>query len=200
MEPEITYPWDVPKSSWEWPVLVITRRGFPEEVWKRPKNETVLSHVRFLVNQLSGKRNFVACFCEFPFYMRDLYFYVASTWICTQKLPADIITVEDVREARFASDMNRLDTFEKTDLLILPYTNPENFNLRYAKEPLGRIFQSRRIAKKATLVDVALGPADRKTSSGILEAAARLSDLYGESAGSAFGSETSKYVLVIPKE
>jgi len=181
-------------------VLAITRRNFPENVWTKPTNSSVLKHLDFLVAQLRYKRNFVACFCEYPHYMKDLYFYIAATWMCAYKLTAEIISVEDIRESTGKFEVNRLDTFERTDLLILPYTDPENFNLKYTKEPLGRIFQKRRIMKKATLIDMAMTKNDQRTKAGERVMMNRISLLYGNQVSTAFGSKTSKFVIVNPED
>ncbi len=198
--PTIKYPWDVTADKWEWCVLAVTRRGFPESVWTKPSNPSILKHINFLVSQLYCKRNFVACFCKYPYYLKDLYFYVAATWICTHELTAEIVSVEDIRESNSRFEADRRDTFEKTDLLILPYTDPENLNLKYTREPLGRIFQKRRIMKKATLIDIAMIKSDQRTKAGEKAMVNRISLLYGNQVSTAFGSETSKFVIVNPED
>lgn len=196
---KIKYPWDVPDATWEWSVLAITRRSFPIEVWTKPKSSFTIKHIDFLVNQLQRKRNFVACFCKHPTYMKDLYFYVAATWICTQSLAAEIISVEEIRESARYFDMDRRDTFEKTDLLILPYTDLDNINLKYTREPLGRIFQLRRVAKKATLIDIQTNKGDGIPGGGLKAMHDRMSQLYGKQVSASFASENSKYVIVKPE-
>jgi hypothetical protein len=123
--------------------------------------------------------------------MKDLYFYIAATWICTFNLTAEIISVEEILESNRKFQRDRQDTFEKTDLLILPYTDEDNINLKYTKEPLGRIFESRRIAKRATLIDIAIHKRDQKTEAGRKAISSRISSLYGEQVSRSFGSETS---------
>jgi len=193
---EIKYPWDVPEATWEWSVLAITRRSFPTEVWTKPKNNFTVKHIDFLVNQLQRRRNFIACFCKHPTYMKDLYFYVAATWICTHSLTAEIISVEEIRESARSFDIDRRDTFEKTDLLILPHTDPDNINLKYTREPLGRIFQIRRVAKKATLLDIATSRGDGILGGSLRAMEERIEKAYGKQVSASFATENSKFVIV----
>jgi len=193
---QIRFPWEIRDSSWDWAVLAITRRGFPEDVWKKPQSPAVIKQIEFLVLQLRSLRNFVVCFCAYPNYMRDLYFFVASTWMCSTTSTADVFTAERVREAASSFDVDRFDTLENTDLLILSYTDPDNMNLKYIRESLGRIFERRRIAKKPTIIDIGMLPSDKKTKAGIHAMFIRIRQLYGEKVLSSFGSENTKYVLV----
>lgn len=190
----IKFPWDIPRSNyWGWAVDAITTKELPPIVWQRPASDKTVAQIATLIRLLQTDKNFIMCFCRYLSYMRDLYLYVAATWICTTRLSVSIFSTEDIINAMFQSDIR--DTMENTDLLIIPYSDATSPMFKNARATIGQVLQKRRLYKRATITDLYVSSADNLKKN-IKDLTVRFMEIYGRKAFESFTKLNARTLIV----
>ena len=198
---EVIFPWDIDIQSdkWRWAAGYITSSNFPVQVFKEPVDKTVRNQVERLVEWATGTRSWIVCFSESPSYMRELYQYVAASWICTTDSRARMFDVDSLIEGISDPDGVMRDTIEHVDLLIVPYCDPTHHQLRYKRGPIASVLQRRKYNNLSTITDIFVKNI-KFNSKQLQEYSKLLIDSYGDVAYELFTGDRSKYVGVnLPK-
>lgn len=191
---DIKFPWDISKDSyWGWAVDTVTSKGLPPIVWQRPGSDQTVNQIATLVDLLQTDKNFIMCFCRHLSYMRDLYLYIAATWICTTRTSVSIFSTEDIIDAMFQADIR--DTMENTDLLIIPYSDATSPLFKNARATVGQVLQKRRIYKRATITDLCVSSADNLKRN-IKDLTVRFLEIYGRKAFESFTKRNARTLIV----
>jgi hypothetical protein len=124
-----------------------------------------------------GSRNFILLITKDTSHTLALYFWIAGVWsITTQKgfvikKPIDL----DPFKEDYQEQIQRMRT---TGLLILPYSDPTDYNLRKTKNALGGVLSDRKAKRKPTITDVFSRQEPRDTD--LPNLINSLSSVYGE--------------------
>jgi hypothetical protein len=143
---------------------------------KKPEKKQE-KQVRTLCEYLLGSRNFILLVTKDTSHTLALYFWIAGVWsITTQKgfvikKPIDL----DPFKEDYQEQIQRMRT---TGLLILPYSDPTDYNLRKTKNALGGVLSDRKAKRKPTITDVFSRQEPRDTD--LPNLINSLSSVYGE--------------------
>jgi hypothetical protein len=203
-ESEIVYPWviDALADRWLWPVSYINSRGFCDRsVWKSPKIPKMESQIHNLMKFILGPRKFVLCYCRSPVHMRTLYNYVAASWSLTTMSRSEVVDVQDLLNAIFGGDDDRLEAIEEADLLMLPYVDGAHIGLKKARGHIANMLVRRKVRKKPTITDIWVPRPpkivdDKVNREWYISQASRLKDAFGDMIFDLFFGDQAKHVFV----
>lgn len=153
----ICKPWEdtdkLQDKEHSWIIQYLLDRDIPVSYLKKPKNEEQEKQIEYLCKYLSGSRNFILLTCKNSAYIKELYYILAGVWLMTAGSGFEIISPLDIvpNSPEFGDKLARL---KEVDLLIVPYVDPADYNLRKTKTAMGNIMSSRKARKKATITDV----------------------------------------------
>lgn len=153
---EVVFPWTINREAekWQWAIGFFNLKGIPSSVWSVPKNPKVMSQIEKLTLWSLGSRNFILCMCQSPSYMRSLYPFVFSTFVCTTGERAEIADIQDIVEAVDNPDGDKMDAIEYADLLIVPYCDPDNRELKFRRGAIANFLQRRKQYGRSTITDL----------------------------------------------
>lgn len=153
---EVIFPWAIERQAekWQWAIGFFNVKGISATVWSVPKNSKVVNQIEKLTLWTLGSRNFILCMSESPSYMRSLYPYVFSTFVCTTGERAEIADIADILEAVDNPDGEKMDAIEYADLLIVPYCDPDNRELKFRRGAVANLFQRRKQRGRSTITDL----------------------------------------------
>lgn len=198
--PEAVFPWDIEQDNerWAWAVNYLYGCGFYKKgMWKKPKHIKTVDQLSKLLLWLRGPRNFILCFSPSPVYMRELYLYVAASWALTTGGRSEVCDVQDLIDAVFNRDSGRMESIEKSDLLLLPSTTEKDYvGLKSARGTILNMLLRRKTIGLPTVTDLYVTGKHKNVEPWYTRNAKRIKDIYGELAYDMFYGESAKYVYV----
>lgn len=199
-EPRVICPWDVDSDGQrlvqDWMVDYVVSKDVPLDYLKKPSKEKTEEQVRTITKNLLGPRNFILLLSENTAYTWSLYYYLASAWITTTNKGFYILDVKEM-------DVNYLNEIypkaEAASLLIIPYTDPNGWDLRKKRNILSNLLAKRKAKKQPFITDYFLKK-QPATKTDIVKNIQPISNIFGEQAMSFFLSEESNSKIIKIKE
>jgi hypothetical protein len=211
---ELVYPWDLKKrlpadpegeqfeeviaDKWVWHMGFLTSKNAPDYIWEEPESSKVKNQIKCLTEYALGSRRWVICLCESSAYMRSLYPYVMATYVLTTSDRAIIADVDDLIVATDDHTGVMRDTIEYSNLLLIPYADPNNSLLKYRRGTITNIMQRRKANKRATVVDLYINDLRGVNAKGRFKHCLKLVDSFGQPVFELFTGDEAKHVVVKP--
>ncbi|MFW6145517.1 MAG: hypothetical protein ACOC4Y_01830 [bacterium] len=184
----IKLPWKnrelLESEDYNWIVQYLLNKDVPLSYLEKP-SEKKEKHVKTICQYLLGTRHFMLLLCNNPTYVKELYYYIAATWLLTTETGFEIAGPLDLDpyNQEFWTHVKRL---KDTRLLMIPYTDPNDYTLRKTKTALGNIMSTRKAARRPTITDLFIeGSAEEQ-----------LSAVFGSQSPSMFKEQDSNIKMV----
>lgn len=200
MEQLITCPWDKDEEDsrliQDWMIDYVTSKDVPLDYLKKPSDKKVTEQLHTLVRNLLGPRNFVLLLSRNPAHTWALYFYLATIWVTTTSKGFYILDVKEL-DVNYANEI--IPKIEATSLLIIPYVDPQGWDLRRKRNILGNILAKRKARKQPFITDFYLKniASDERE---LLKSIQPITNVFGEQAGSFFLQKQSNSKIIKIKE
>jgi hypothetical protein len=156
----IKCPWDLDQDGQmlvehpdhRWVIEYSINKNIPVEYFK-PPIEQKEQQLRAIMEYLLGPRNFILLVSKNSGYVWELYYYLALTWAMTTNKGFYIL---DIKELDLNSNEYKelLQKIETINLLIIPYTDPQGYDLRRKRNILGNILAKRKARKMPFITDI----------------------------------------------
>lgn len=194
----IKCPWDViddkrvvEHDDHKWVPKYLLDKGVPLEYLKAPSKPETDQQVRAIVEYLCGSRNFILLMSQDSSYIKSLYFYIAATWVTTKETGFEIVDITAINNF----DRENLIVLEQTGLLILPYVDPTDYNLRRTKNIVGNTLSKRKSLFKPTLLDTFV-----KAKDSSLDAVETIAPIYGDQSVPMFLKKSTNSKIIKVKD
>lgn len=194
---EISYPWSIDTKADKslWPTMYLAEKQMPKFVWDTEPDPKSIARIESLVRYASGARNWVVCASHSPTAIRELYCYIAATWVYTTGLRYQIMDIPDLIRAAFDSE-DGLTLMEEADLLILPYGDASHPGLQKARGSICNVLQRRKFNRMPTILDVFTPKVPVDLAAFTRQVQGPLVDRFGELSTDLFSGETCRYVTL----
>ena len=195
----IKCPWDKDENGEKvipsWAADYLLDKDVPASYLKKPSEKTE-AQIRSLAETVLGQRNFILLVSQNPSYIWSLYFYLAATWVTTTHRGFYIL---DIKEFDLEDPKEIVAKLESTSLLIIPYTDPQGWDLRRKRNILGNILAKRKAKNKPVLTDFFLNKMPKKNSE-LPQVTQPLANIFGEQSLTLFYARESNAKIIKIKE
>jgi hypothetical protein len=175
----------------QWMKASLLDKGVPIKFIKEPDAETV-KRLETIFKFLAGSRNFILLVSNRTAYVNSLFYYLASTWLVNTSKNFEIIDLTKLKE-----DDTLFNKMEHASLLMLPYNDSENYQLRNVRNVLGSILIKRQVRNMPTIIELYVRqPPSNLSQKELLGLLKNLASLYGEQAASTFMDKDSNVKIL----
>ena len=175
----------------QWMLASLMDKGVPLKYTKKPAKEIVIQ-LEMIFKFLFGSRNFILIVSNRTAYVSALFYYISSTWLVNTSRNFEIIDLTKIKE-----DDTLLYRMEYANLLMIPYNNSDNYQLRNVRNSLGAILIKRQVKNIPTIIELYVkqppGKMQQKELLGLIK---NLSSLYGDAAASTFMDKESNIKIL----
>ena len=192
----LIYPWSVVDNEPyidqnEWIKTALFNKGIPTKFIRRPDDETE-KRIEAVYKFLNGSRNFILLVSNKTAYVNSLFYYLAATWMVNTSKSFDMVDL-----ARIKEDETLFPKMEHTSLLMIPFNDSENYQLRNVRNVLGSILIKRQVKNMPTLIELYVKkPPSSVSQNELFGLLKNLASLYGDQAASTFLDKESNVKLL----
>lgn len=197
----IIKPWgiDFDLPQFRWASFFITDRRTPDFVFSKP-SKLMESQIDFLVTQLRFKsRRWVVCFSNSITHIRKISAYVATSFVLSTGLTAEVKDPKDLVEYAFndyrESSPGIYQPMQVCSLLIVPYFDPTYIGYMKARPKIVELLTKRKEQEKPFMFSL-YHPKLPVGEQDIAKFSAGLSDFFGEQAKDLFSNKFTKFVVL----
>lgn len=194
-------PWEYQEALAEdeyytWIVQYLNKKGLPLSCLNNPGKQKE-RQLKFICKSLLGSRNFILLVSQNPSYVIELYHQVAAIWTLTTELGFEIVDLISLNpfDYEFATAVYK---YKEIGLLIIPYVDPTDYNLRRIKTTMGNIISYRKANNKPTITDT-FGNSTTTNKAQLCETIKNLGNVFGDQAFPMFMDEKSNAKIIFIK-
>jgi hypothetical protein len=175
----------------QWMKASLLDKGVPIKFIKEPDSE-IVKRLETIFKFLAGSRNFILLVSNRTAYVNSLFYYLASTWLVNTSKNFEIIDLTKLKE-----DDTLFNKMEHASLLMIPYNDSENYQLRNVRNVLGSILIKRQVRNMPTIIELYVRqPPSNLSQKELLGLLKNLASLYGEQAASTFMDKDSNVKIL----
>ena len=196
MGEHVIYPWTIVDGESfiqqnEWIKTELFNKGVPLKFIRKPDDETE-KRIETVYKFLTGSRNFILLVSNRTAYVNSLFYYLAATWMTNTLKSFDMVDL-----ARIKEDETLFPKMEYANLLMIPFNDSDNYQLRNVRNTLGSILIKRQVRNMPTLIELYdKQPPGNLSQNELLGKLQNLASLYGNQAASTFIDQTNNVKIL----